>query len=264
MIWEVEIFLGRLNSLHFINQASPILYSCHTLLPSIVAVWNIVNEAKTIAFKRLWLWHCRRITSNCPHTRDTNVWFRGSLHLAHSFNVTPRVQVCFDMVLDCGCFSVKWLFSTLGVWKIPSKCDLVSLASSFMASRFNALWQHPALSRRFDFPCPEMACGTLHLVPPPLVRPAYSESRAMTRTDCYWLNPFLRLVKQCCSRQNKIYFILKPLKLSVDQCFDILCARQEKNSNNLSLALSIFAIKTERTSNKRLQRAARFHIYKLC
>ena len=57
-----------------------------------------------------------------------------------------------------------------------------------------------------------MACGSLHLVPPPLVRPAYSESRSMTSADCHWLNPFLRLVNQCCSRLNKIYFILKPWK----------------------------------------------------
>ena len=110
-----------------------------------------------------------------------------------------------------------------------------------------------------------MACGTLHLVPPPLVRPAYSKSRTMMRADCYWLNPFLRLIKQCCSRQNKIYFILKPLKA---QCrpmrWDILCAIPERNSNNLSLALSLFGIKTAKTSNKRLQLAARFHIYKLC
>ena len=62
MIWEVEISLGRSNSLHFINLASPILYSCHTLMPSIVAVWNVVNETNTIAFKRLWPWHCGRIT----------------------------------------------------------------------------------------------------------------------------------------------------------------------------------------------------------
>lgn len=54
------------------HLASPILYSCHTLMPSIVAVWNVVNEAKTIAFKRLWLWHCRRIIKNCPHIRDTH------------------------------------------------------------------------------------------------------------------------------------------------------------------------------------------------
>ena len=42
MIWEVEIFLGRLNSLHLINLASPILYSCHTLMPSIVAVYEML------------------------------------------------------------------------------------------------------------------------------------------------------------------------------------------------------------------------------
>ena len=64
--------------------------------------------------------------------------------------------------------------------------------------------------------------------------------------------------------RTRSFFFLRPWKAHCRQVFwDILCARQERNSNNLSLTLSIFGIKTARTSNKRLLRAARFHIYKI-
>ena len=190
-------------------------------MPSIVAVWNVVNEAKTIAFKRLWLWHCRRIIKNCPHTRDTIVWLRGSLHLANSFNVTPRVQVWFDMVLQLivDAFQSIDPFPPWGSEKsLPNATWYLWLVLSWPAGSMRC----GSIRRCLDdlifhvLKWPVELCSLfLHLLYVQLI----PENRAMTRADCYWPNPFLRLIKQCCSRENKIYFILKPWKA---QCRPVL------------------------------------------